>query len=336
MRYYNTLADQIDSACARGALQCLPPRATLLPPFRREYLGESLHASKGIARVLFRMSNGPIAPLPDTAPTEDLAIFTDTVDGVIPPSKDSSVIMGWVAGATAVPTLRVVANGSEQFESSVKGRPAPDVVLVYPTLKSVRFELKTDCPVAACNVVLEVAGKEQARVPLSELVRSDGHAPVINDPALKLNIEAVPGFLGRKFADSRRAAQVKIASVIASAYANVFPVLAIFGAAGLLLATLFRKRFPLPTGVLALGLASAGAVAVFLVLMSYLQASSDFPIAGNVLYISPASPFVIVFTFVGVYSWLAAVRSAVFSSATLHADPVGVVAKKSQASNSGL
>src|SRR5260370_624230 len=108
---------------------------------------------------------------------------------------------------------------------------------------------------------------------------------------------------------------------MASASASVSPPLAIFAAVGLLMAPFFRKRCPMPTSLLALGLGSAAAVATFLALMSYLQASSDFLIGGNVLYTSPASPFVIAFTFVGMYAWFAALRlgvSAVISSATLH------------------
>ncbi len=319
MRYYDTLADQINSACDRGVIQCHSPGVSVLPPFRWEYVGQSAQASKAIARMMFRMDEGPIAPLPSTPAAEGLPIFTDTVDGV-PARNENIVIWGWVAAASAVPTLRLVADTSEEFDSSININPAPDVLAAFPTLKSGRFELKTDCPVAVCNLVLNVAGKDETRVPLSELLRSVGHAPVINGPTLKLNIEVVPSFDRHKFADSRRAAQVKIADVMASTYADVFPALAIFCGVGLLMATFFRKRFPMPTSLLALGLGSAAAIGTSIALMSYLAAALEFSVA-NVLYASPASPFVITFTFVGMYGWLAALRlgvSAVISSATLH------------------
>jgi hypothetical protein len=320
MRYYNTLADQINSACDRGVIQCLPARATLLPPFRWEYMGESLQASKVIAIMTFRMVEGSIGPIPSTPPDDGLAIFTDTVDGVIPARNETIGIWGWVAAARAVPTLRLVADTSEKCDSSINILPAPDVVAAYPTLKSTRFELKTDCPVAVCNLVLNVAGKDETRVPLSELLRSYGHGPAINNPALKLYVDIVSGLDSRKFTDSRRAAQVKIAGVMASTYANVFPLLALFSGVGLLMATFFRKRCPMPTSFLALGLGSASATVTLIALMAYLAASSDFSVA-NVLYTSPASPFVITFTFVGMYAWFRALRlgvSAITSSATLH------------------
>jgi hypothetical protein len=122
----------------------------------------------------------------------------------------------------------------------------------------------------------------------------------------------VDSVLGRdmyKFRDARRSAQVKIASVIASTYEGVFPTLAIFGATGLLWAAFFRRLCPVPRSLLALGLASAVAVGTLIVLMAYLAASSDFNVA-NVLYTSPASPFVIIFTTLGIYSWYVTLREA--------------------------
>src|SRR5207249_2530116 len=96
------------------------------------------------------------------------------------------------------------------------------------------------------------------------------------------------GLEDHKFTDFRRTVQVKIADVMASTYADVFPILAIFGGIGLLMATFFRRLFPIPTGLLALGLGSVVAVATLLVLMSYLAAALEFSVA-NVL-IPPLHP----------------------------------------------
>jgi len=258
-------------------------------------------------------------PVPSTLQTDGMGIFMDTVDGVPPARNESIIVKGWVA-ASAEPTLRIATNTPDQFESSVDITPAPNILMAHPTLKSERFELTTDCPVTVCALVVQVAGKDEAEIPLVELLRSDRHAPAIYGPTLMLNVETVLGLEGHKFSDSRRAAQVKIADVMASIYANVFPSLAIFSGVGLLMATFFRKRCPMPTSLLALGLGSAAAIGTSIALMSYLAATLEFSVA-NVLYTSPASPFVITFTFVGMYAWVAALRlgvSAVISSATLH------------------
>ena len=308
MRYYDTLADQIDSACARGAIQCLPARATLAPPFRWEYLGESVHASKAITRVLFRMVDQPVGSDRSVGPAQGIAIFADTVGSVYLPEKDPIVVRGWAAAAVATPTLKLVANTPDDIESSISITPAPDVLAVYPTLKSVRFELKTDCPVAACDLILDAAGGGQSRIPLAQVAHPASNASVLETPGQMLYVDSVLGLDTHKFTDSRRAAQVKMAGLIASAYAALFPVLAIVGGSGLLLAMFFRRRCPIPGALVALGLGSAVAVSTLIVLLSYLAASSDFTVA-NVLYTSPASPFVITFTTLGIYSWFVALRN---------------------------
>src|SRR5205823_10106615 len=148
MRFYDTLANQINSACARRAIPCLPPRATLLPPFRWQYLRQAVEAGKAVARVSFRMVDGPVGSAPSIGASQDLAMFADTVDGIYLPEKEVVVFRGWAAAISSTPTLRLVAHGPEPVESAITFMPAPDVLAVYPTLKSVRFELKTDCPVA--------------------------------------------------------------------------------------------------------------------------------------------------------------------------------------------
>lgn len=43
--YYARLAAEVDAACADGRLDCLPPRRTMMPPFRWETLGPTLSAT---------------------------------------------------------------------------------------------------------------------------------------------------------------------------------------------------------------------------------------------------------------------------------------------------
>ena len=173
---------------------------------------------------------------------------------------------------------------------------APDVLAVYPNLKAIRFELRTDCPVASCDLVVDVAGVGQSSIPLAQLV----HGGAISILGLRVQVDSVSGGEDMRLRDSRRTVQVKIAKGIASAYAIAFPALAIFGAAGLLLATFLRRLCPIPPGLLALGLGSVLAVCTRIVLLAYLDATS-FP-SVNLHYTSPASPFVIIFTTVGIYS----------------------------------
>jgi hypothetical protein len=95
------------------------------------------------------------------------------------------------------------------------------------------------------------------------------------------------------------AVQLKVASVIASGYATVFPILTIFGIAGLLLTVSLRQLRPFPTALFALSLASAVAICTRIFLLAYIDATSF--TAANVPYVSPASPFVIILAAVGIY-----------------------------------
>jgi hypothetical protein len=63
---------------------------------------------------------------------------------------------------------------------------------------------------------------------------------------------------------------------------------------------ILNKQGAIPNDLLALGLGSAAAVITRIALLAYIDATS-FP-AASVLYISPASPFVILFTAVGIYA----------------------------------
>jgi hypothetical protein len=307
MRYYDELADQINSACAHGNIRCLPPRATLLPPFRWEYVGQTIKASKAVAKVAFSMEDGPVGVAPSYGPRRGIAVFADTVDGVQLPQKEQMIVRGWTAAASATPTLRLVARNSEEVESSIEITPAPDVFAILPNLKSVRFELKTDCPVAECDLILDVTGGGESRIPLVQLIHPAVNSAVIESPVLRLYVDSVAGLDNHKFSDSRRALQVKIANAIASTYGVAFPILAVFGVAGLLLATAWRRRCQIPMSLLAFGLGSAVAVGTSIVLMAYLSVIFGVSFA-NVTYTSQASPFVIILTIIGIYAGYATLR----------------------------
>jgi hypothetical protein len=125
-------------------------------------------------------------------------------------------------------------------------------------------------------------------------------------PGLMLFIDTVDNLNSFGLQDTRRARQVKIAAHITSAYAKLIPWMATPDVLGLLLATFFRKRFPLPIPLLAMGLSSAAAVVMLIVVMAYITATS-FDVA-NVLYTSPASPFLVTFTTLGLDAWYMAVK----------------------------
>ena len=297
MKFYDELADQINSACDHGTIACLPRRDSMLPPFRWEYLAETLVAAKSVADVTFTMGKGKVGSASSIGSPEGIASFSDIVGGVYVPKSGTIAVQGWIASTTVTPAIRLVGEGQEHWESSLDILPAPDVLAAYPMLKAVRFALKTNCPAARCSLLVDIGGAQQRSIPLSQLTGGT----VLNVPDLRIQIDNSAVGEHTELTDFRRAIQVRMAAAIASAYALSIPILAILGSGGLLLATVMRRACPIPTGLLALGLGSACAVATRIALLAYIDATS-FGVA-DLLYTSPASPFIIVFATIGLYSW---------------------------------
>jgi hypothetical protein len=308
MRFYGTLAGEIDAACDSKKIACLPPRSSMQPPFRPEYLSWTWRDAKEITHLTFKMVEGPVVPMPSVGPDNDVAIFADTIDDLYLPERSTVVIRGWVAAASGAPGLKVESRTQVISNTAVSPQPAPDVEKVYPALKSYRFELRTDCPITECDLVVDVPGISPSRFPLNSLMHSGPIPPTGQTAALMGYVESSTGSDAFALRDRRRAVQTKIANDIAPAYAYLFPRIAGVAALGLLLATIFRRQFPLPPAVLALGLASVIAVATYIVLMALVMATTGM-LVGIVVYLSPASPFVITFTTLGLYSWYVALKT---------------------------
>ncbi len=291
MAFYDRLAKEIDTACADGRISCLPPRTTMQPPFRREYLGAAVRSGLATTNVLFTMGDGVVGSAPSTGSSQEISALSDIVTGVYPPS--TTVIQARIASASRPRAIQPYMPAHRAApHASITVLPSQDVAAANPGLETVRFRLETDCPIEDCVLVVAEA-KGQIQIPMPQLVpgaRLQGAGGIIA-------VETV------SVSDATKSAEgtlLKIASLIASGYAVGFPVLAGLSAAGLFFAVWFQKQYPITPSLLALGLGSLAAVATRIALLAYIDATS-FP-AANLLYMSPGSPFVIIFTVVGIYS----------------------------------
>ena len=294
--FYGELADQIDAACDRGAIECLSNRATMMPPFRREYLGPALQSGAAITKALFRMGDGEIGSLPSMGSPEGIQFFTDVVSQVQPVDAPILAVRGWSAGRSNTPMIGLRPRIMTSFESSITILPAPDVLRMYPDLKPLRFALETTCPIASCDMTVEEEGAEPMLVPLDR-VASGGENRTSH---LRLVVDNIFVSNNTKFKKLHHALQTKVATVLAKTYALGAPILGTLAVAGLVFAAFLRRRCPIPVSLLALGWACVVAVASRIALLAYIDATS-FP-AVSLLYASPASPFVIVFTVIGLYA----------------------------------
>jgi len=293
LHFYDTLADEIDAACSGGRIDCLPPRATMLPPFRREYLWQAFQSGEDVAKVLFTMGGGVVGSAPSVGSLKDVSAFADLAGSVYPPSD--LIIEGWAAAVSEEPAIRLHQPDSQSARASITLLPSQDVASTYPGLKTVRFRVETDCPVESCDLMVVETGGRTNLVALEKAVPGAR----FQSQGVHLTIESVT-VIDRLKSTAGARIRMKIVSVLAWVYALAFPGLAGIGAVGLLLAASLRRQPCIPASLLSLGLGSLLAVVVRIALLAYIDATS-FP-AASVLYVSPASPFVVIFAVVGIYS----------------------------------
>jgi len=234
------------------------------------------------------MGDGQVGSAPSVGSRQKVKALADFIGGDVSPSS-TVVIQGWAAAVSATPTIQLFMHGETHAFALITTLPAQDLVAAHPDFSVRRFQLETDCPIEACYLVVGEPGGQVDKVPMAQLV--PGARFDTGQSLLTIETKSVPGI-----ARLPGGAQVKIAA----AYAIAFPILSIFGAAGLLLAILFQRLRPIPASLLALGLGSLVAVVTRIALLAYIDAAI-FP-AATLLYASPASPFVIIFTVVGIYS----------------------------------
>jgi hypothetical protein len=73
----------------------------------------------------FSMVDGPVGPGPSVGSSDQLALISDTVDGIYIPEKPTLVVDGWVAAAAAAPKIEVQSRASERFCVMNHGKPCP-------------------------------------------------------------------------------------------------------------------------------------------------------------------------------------------------------------------
>jgi len=302
--FYTRLADEIDAACAGGRLDCLPPRTTLAPPFRWQYLRDAVAPAALLLRRVFTMRDGPVGSAPSTGPRSAIHIFMDAIGMVFPPDAAQRRLQGWVGATAGPPDILLRGLHGEYATSTILRWPGDYIRGTFPDMHGLGFALETTCPPEACEIVVTVENGASVAVPWADarqgMVFDSSTVRIFGDSMTTVRLDEMSA--------RRRAVQVGIAEAMGHGYALVFPLLGVLGAAGLLLALLRHRSRPIPLPLLALMLASGGAVAARVALLAYLDVTS-IPSA-NLLYVSPAAPFAMVFAILGLWLGLRALNQA--------------------------
>ena len=298
MRFYDELAREINAACASGRIPCGPPRATLMPVFRWQYLADTARDSLTVALIFLTMADMQIGVVPSEGSPSGIAIFDDMVGGVYPADPTQLILQGWVASPSGEPQLALKAPHGGQAEMTIAETPAPDVTQVYPGWLATRFDLRTGCPASACALVVGAPGVPPVTVSLDRPRAGE----VLTTPQLRLFFDFASVRPRAAATAKRLGVQLRIAKAIAFCYARAVPALFALALLGFILAIARRQSCPVPLAPAALLVASIVAIAARIVLLAYLDVTS-FPSA-HILYASSASPFVIVFTVIGCWCLL--------------------------------
>lgn len=296
MAFYTRLADEIDQACDTKRIPCGPPRATLMPVFRWGYVWDALRDLPTIGRIMLTMGNQEIGSNPSTGPQSGLAVFSDMVGDLYPAHGAEQMLQGWAASPNGKPEVLLHDRATGQVDTTVSIYPGPDVASAYPGAIATRFDIRTSCPADECDLIVRVGNNQATSIPLS-----DAHVGLtVDTPEVRVFFDYA-GLHDRAAAGSaRRDLLLRLCRPIAWAYSRLIPPLSLLALAGVVIAAIKLRSAPVPLPVFATAIVSAVAIAARAALLAYLDVTS-IP-SHSILYTSPASPFVLLFTALGCWS----------------------------------
>jgi hypothetical protein len=301
MAVYAAVAREIDAACEAGSLSCLPPRASLAPPFRTSYLLETLQEFARAWWQVIRFADLDIHPRQSTGQLYYREFFADLTRSLSFPAHARLVIHGEVQPQTPSPIrLAVETPGQILHESALRLVPASEA-----NGQALAFELHTDCRIPGC-VAIFASRDFEYRVPIEDFVQGRQ----LDFPQLTLTVKKTFDSDSLTFLPSQARARLlmKLLSFFSILYRYTVPVLFVVGVVAWLwnLVHILRQRrlevpFVLHSVVLAL-------VTGRLLLLAFIEVSA-MP-AVHVLYLSPVYPLVLLFAVVSGMQVVQALRQS--------------------------
>lgn len=85
--FYRRLAAEIDEGCRRRPGDCLPARATMLPPWNDSYVQGAAQASQRVFHTLATLGNIAPSVVPSQGPSSELALAKSVTNGPLAPSE---------------------------------------------------------------------------------------------------------------------------------------------------------------------------------------------------------------------------------------------------------
>jgi hypothetical protein len=307
LAFYRRLAEEINGACNAGRIACGPPRASLAPPFRLDYVRDALALLPTAAKML--VDPVGVGTLPSEGPHFALELFADLVGPLASGPLSYEILIGSMSPAAELPELIIRDRDAAAFRSELRLTPQVDPKSQAAT-RTMAFELETDCLRPSCELVVRWGGNDKS-FPIDQLrpgalVAGNDGTVTITHTLKRGNAAAVPivGEMRKELqlpiaSEMRRNMQLRIMRSIARAYAIALPFLIALAALGTILAIALRRIAPIPDGMLALVLACAVAVITRIALLAYIDVSAFHAV--NPLYLAPATPLLLMLAVLGLY-----------------------------------
>ncbi len=298
MAYYRRLASEVNGACETHRLDCVPPRATLLPVWHREYDRPLLHTLLHSATYLSRLSGFNAHPAPSLIPISELDLFSAmTHERISPPQVGRFHVAGWAFAQTGSPlNFSILSKNGQQAEASVSRTASPDVYEYYlargediPAAHNCRFEITTPC-YPDCSLVIDSSGGISEKIPL------DGSVQGQRGKRLSFwfdNLSFAPDI--PSYSTGADKIKVKILDIIGKCYQALMPAITLFSLAGYLIWTIFLLRRRLALQFWIITTAVLAAIGARLMLLSIIQVTLFNGI--NPRYLQPLYPLLILFQF---------------------------------------
>jgi hypothetical protein len=148
-----------------------------MPPFRSEYVPQTLRAALAIIPIAFTLGRGEIGSAPSIGPHHLISLFTAVVGPVYPPARLQKQIHGWAAAPRVQPTVELRDRTDQKDKLTIELVSA--AMLKQAPYPRRQYALRGSQIVPdTCDLVIKTADAGEITFPLEKL-RSGAvmHAP---------------------------------------------------------------------------------------------------------------------------------------------------------------
>ena len=296
--FFQRLANEINNACKAKQLDCLEERASLVPPWRNEYLSavaEQIARSFNILETFVWLSPDSDILVSEGSPA-NLSLFLDlTRENLSPPALNDQGkihVKGWAVHSSEKLSASLIEAKTHDTVAMVQFNPSPDVFQHFLSMNQnitgashARFEVQGQC-ITPC--VLRLSGDKGV---LADIPLRRGSTAWSTHPLWvyfdQVSINTMPRQTQLKMLKKSLLQKIVMVYQIAGPFLTIITLAAM----GIWLIRSFRNRKPTTLGFIALCIAMA--LCARLLVLAIIEVTS-FPAIG-VVYLSPLYPLLLLF-----------------------------------------